>query len=83
MIGRLDRETEEQIRPSAKAVESIGGIPGIGRRIAEGVLAETRTDMAQFPSAAHLASWRAMSIVDQERDSVGSASCHLGAGASA
>ena len=56
-IERLDREIEERMRPFEKAVDAIDGIPGIGRRIAEEVLAETGTDMTQFPSAAHLASW--------------------------
>ena len=32
-------------------------IPGIGRRIAEQLVAEIGTDMSRFPSAAHLASW--------------------------
>jgi transposase len=32
-------------------------VPGIGRRVAEQMVAEVGTDMSQFPSAAHLASW--------------------------
>ncbi len=32
-------------------------IPGIGRRVAEIILAEIGPDMKQFPTAAHLASW--------------------------
>jgi transposase len=32
-------------------------IPGIGRRIAEQLVAEIGTDMSRFPSAEHLASW--------------------------
>ncbi len=33
------------------------GIPGIGRRVAEQLVAELGVDMGQFPSAAHVASW--------------------------
>jgi len=32
-------------------------VPGIGRRVAEQLVAEIGTDMSRFPSAAHLASW--------------------------
>ena len=33
------------------------GIPGVGRRTSEMLLAEIGTDMSRFPSAGHLASW--------------------------
>ena len=56
-IERLNREVEERMRPFEEAIEAIDAIPGVGRRIAEEVLAETGADMAQFPTAAHLASW--------------------------
>jgi transposase len=32
-------------------------VPGIGRRVAETILAELGSDMCRFPSAAHAASW--------------------------
>ena len=32
-------------------------IPGVSQRTAEVILAEIGTDMGQFPSAGHLASW--------------------------
>jgi transposase len=41
----------------AEAVEIWDTIPGIGRRVAEQLVAEVGTDMSQFHSAAHLASW--------------------------
>lgn len=41
----------------AAAVEIWDAIPGIGRRVAEQLVAEVGVDMAQFRSAAHLASW--------------------------
>lgn len=41
----------------AEAVEIWDTIPGIGRRVAEQLVAEVGTDLSQFRSAAHLASW--------------------------
>src|SRR6266536_3094896 len=38
-------------------LELLQTIPGVNRRTAEVILAETGGDMRQFPSAAHLASW--------------------------
>ena len=39
------------------AVELLDTIPGVGRRAAEQIVAESGTDMGRFASAAHLASW--------------------------
>lgn len=47
----------EQIRPFDRAVELLCTIPGVGRRTAEVIVAETGADMSAFPSAKHLASW--------------------------
>jgi transposase len=41
----------------AAAIAIWDGIPGIGRRVAEQLVAELGVDMGQFPSAAHAASW--------------------------
>jgi transposase len=41
----------------ADAVARLDTIPGVGRRVAEVLVAEIGTDMRRFPSAAHLASW--------------------------
>lgn len=40
-----------------EAIAIWDGIPGIGRRVAEQLVAELGVDMRQFPSAAHAASW--------------------------
>ena len=43
--------------PFAAAVDLLRTIPGIEVRTAQNVIAEIGTDMTQFPSADHLASW--------------------------
>lgn len=60
-IARLDQEIAERMRPFEEDLELLDTIPGVGRRAAEEILAETGTDMNRFPSAAHLASWAGMS----------------------
>src|SRR5262249_5739587 len=40
--------------------ERLTTIPGVEQRTAEVVVAEVGTDMGQFPTAAHLASWAGM-----------------------
>lgn len=39
------------------AIERLDGVPGIGRRSAETILAETGTDMSRFPTSGHLCRW--------------------------
>jgi transposase len=56
-IDRLSEAIEEQLRPFAAAVELLCSIPGVQRRTAEVIVAETGADMAVFPTAGHLASW--------------------------
>lgn len=54
-----DGESDKPITSATweEAVTIWDEIPGIGRRIAEQLVAEIGTDMSRFPSAAHLASW--------------------------
>jgi transposase len=56
-IERLSEMIEEQLRPFAAAVQLLRSIPGVETRTAETIIAEIGTDMAQFPSDRHLASW--------------------------
>jgi transposase len=56
-IAQLSEAIEEQIRPFEKAVELLCTIPGVQRRSAEVIIAETGGDMTKFASAKHLASW--------------------------
>jgi transposase len=45
------------LEPFRRFRELICTIPGIGRRTADVIVAETGTDMTRFPTAGHLASW--------------------------
>jgi transposase len=56
-IDRLSAAIEEQIAPFAGAVELLCTIPGVERRAAQVLIAETGGDMTAFPTAGHLASW--------------------------
>ncbi len=56
-IADLDARVAELGHPFAEAVARVDEIPGVGRRVAEVLLAEAGPDLARFPSARHLASW--------------------------
>ena len=57
-IAGLCEEIEAQLGPLGnKQVELLSTIPGVARRAAEVLIAETGGDMSAFPSARHLASW--------------------------
>jgi transposase len=45
------------LAPFAEAAQRQRGIPGVGKQAAEVIIAEVGTDMTQFPTAGHLASW--------------------------
>ena len=59
-IAGVSAEIAERERPFEEAVERLDEIPGVGRRVAEIIVAEVGTDMSRFPSAGHLASWAGM-----------------------
>ena len=56
-IERVSAEVAQRVRPYEAVVERLDTIPGVGRRVAEILVAELGTDMRRFPTAAHLASW--------------------------
>jgi transposase len=56
-IDRLSEAIEEQLVPFERAVELLCTIPGIHKRTAQTIIAETGPDMTVFPTAKHLASW--------------------------
>ena len=48
------------VREDEPAIGRLDTIPGVGRYVAEALVAEIGTDMSRFPSANHLASWAGM-----------------------
>ncbi len=57
VAARLAPCEEELVEEELALLDTI---PGVGRETAEALIAEIGTDMRQFPSAAHLASWAGM-----------------------
>jgi transposase len=56
-ICDLDERVEQLAADHADVITRLQTIPGVGRRTAEVIVAETGADMSRFPSSAHLASW--------------------------
>jgi transposase len=56
-MGRLDQEVATRLRPFEEPLQRLDAVPGIGRRSAEGVVAEIGPDLRPFPTAAPLVSW--------------------------
>lgn len=56
-IATLDTEVAERLHAEIAIIERLDGIPGVGRRGAEEIIASIGTDMSRFPDAHHLASW--------------------------
>jgi transposase len=59
-VERLSTAIDEHLRPFEADVERLMTIPGVARRNATTILAETGGDMTRFPSAGHLCSWAAI-----------------------
>ena len=56
-IATLQQEIDRCLLPFAQAVALLVTIPGVSAHAATTLIAEIGTEMAQFPSAKHLASW--------------------------
>ncbi len=65
-IDAMNVEIETRMRPFDDAIAHLEGIPGLGRRSVEGLLAETGIDMSRFPTHHHLASWAKVSPGNNE-----------------
>ncbi len=59
-LERLSQEIGDRLRPFEELLARLESIPGVGRRIAEILVAEIGTEVNQFPTAGHLASWAGM-----------------------
>jgi transposase len=59
-IERLTAAIDEHVRPFETDLARLMTIPGVARRNATTIFAETGGDMTRFPSAAHLCSWGAI-----------------------
>ena len=59
-IQRLTAELDRRLGPFEPMLVALDTIPGVDRRTATIIVAETGGDMSRFPSAAHLCSWAAM-----------------------
>ena len=60
VIERLTAEIDEHVRPFEADLARLMTIPGVARRNATTIFAETGGDMTRFPTAAHLCSWGAI-----------------------
>jgi transposase len=67
LIERVSAEIGERVRPFEQAVALLDTIPGIGRRVAEVLVAEVGVDLSRFPTAAHLAAWAGVAPGNNER----------------
>jgi transposase len=58
-IERLQQEIDQYIAPfnRNRELERLDGIPGVGTRVAQAIVAELGTDMRRFPTSGHAASW--------------------------
>jgi transposase len=59
-LAQVSAEIADRLRPFEDALARLDTIPGIGRQVAEALVAEIGTDTTRFPSAQHLASWNGM-----------------------
>lgn len=59
-IATLTEEIDRQVRPFEALIDRLTSLPGVARRNAVTIIAETGADMSRFPTAGHLCSWGAM-----------------------
>jgi transposase len=60
LIAAVSAEIARRLVPYEPILQRLATIPGVGRRIAEQLVAEMGLDMSRFPTAGHLASWSGM-----------------------
>jgi len=60
LIAALSAEIAQRLAPHEAVLQLLETIPGVGRRIAEQLVAEIGLDMSRYPTDGHLVSWAAM-----------------------
>ena len=68
-VATVSAEVAARLAEHEEKIERLDAIPGVGRRVAEEVLAEIGTDMDRFPTAVNLASWA--KLCPSNRESAG------------
>lgn len=69
IIEDLDSDIDEKTESMKKQLQLLDEIPGIGRKSAERLLAETGTEMDQFKNQSHFSSWAG--LVPECKESAG------------
>jgi transposase len=65
-LDHVNAEIAVRVQPFEDIIARLDTIPGIGRQIAEALVAEIGVAMSRFPSAKHLASWAGMCLGNHE-----------------
>jgi transposase len=60
-ISEIDEQIDTVLVPYMLEKDLLEMIPGVGREVSIGIIAEISTDMDNFPNQKHLASWAGMS----------------------
>jgi transposase len=66
LLARIDGEIAARLQPVEEAVLRLDSIPGVGRTVAEVLVAEIGADVRRFPTAAHLAAWAGLAPGNNE-----------------
>lgn len=66
--GQVLSNASHDLKPlnAVEAIALLDTIPGVGREVAEAIVAEAGTDMSRFPSADHLAAWAGLAPGNNE-----------------
>ncbi|KNY26100.1 IS110 family transposase [Pseudobacteroides cellulosolvens] len=65
-IEDIDKEVEERMIPFKESLTLLDGIPGVGLRVAQEIVAEIGTDMERFADSSKLSSWAGISPGNNE-----------------
>jgi transposase len=65
-IAELSGEIAERVAPFEELIERLDEVPGIDRKIAEIIIAETGADMTRFPTPEQLSAWAGVAPGNRE-----------------